>query len=95
MTTPTHNRPASFDLSREEAWVLHAALASALDRALDADETPRYARSLVLQIESGEIEFDPAALRFVSDALEAYLDDVPERDREIAERLLDRVRTAL
>ncbi|WP_152039626.1 DUF7853 family protein [Salinigranum salinum] len=95
MTTPTHNRPASFDLSREEAWVLHTALTSALDRALDAGETPRYARALVLQLESGETEFDLTARRFVADALATYLEDVPDRDAAIAARLLDRLRDTL
>jgi hypothetical protein len=95
MTTPPQNHPASFDLSREEAWVLHAALTSALDRSLDADETPRYARSLVLDLETGAPDFDPTALRFVADALATYLEDAPERDEAVAARLLDRVRDAV
>lgn len=95
MTTPTHNRPVSFDLSREEAWVLHAALTSALDRALDADETPRYARSLVLQVEAGETAFDPTARQFVADALATHLEDAPERDEAVAATLLARVRDAV
>ncbi|WP_318567780.1 hypothetical protein [Salinigranum marinum] len=95
MTTPTHNRPASFDLSREEAWVLHAALTSTVDRALDADETPRYARSLVLRIEAGETAFDAPELRVLADALATYLEDAPERDEAIAARLLELVRTEL
>jgi hypothetical protein len=93
--TPTHNRSAAFDLSREEAWVLHTALTSAVDRALDADEAPRYARSLVLRVEAGEPTFDTEALRFLADALAAYLEDAPDRDRETAARLLDRVRGEL
>ena len=58
--TPTHNQPATFDLSHEDAWVLHAALTSVVARALAA-----------------------------------YLEDAPDRDRETAARLLDRVRTEL
>jgi hypothetical protein len=92
MTTPPHSRPPAFDLSHEEVWVLHAALTTALDRSLDADETPRYARSLVLQVEAGETTFDTAARRFVADALTTYLEDAPDRDEAVAADLLDRVR---
>lgn len=95
MTTPTHDRPPTQDLSREETWVLHAALTSALDRALDAEDTPRYARSLVLQLEAGETAFDEGDLRYLADALTVYLEDAPERDEPVAARLLDRVRDAL
>lgn len=93
--TPTHNRPAPLDLSDEDAWVLHAALTDALDRALDAGETPRDVRSLVLRVEAGETAFDVDVLRFIADALAAYVDDAPDRDREAAARLLDQVRDAL
>ncbi|WP_380680104.1 hypothetical protein [Salinigranum sp. GCM10025319] len=95
MTTPTHNRPVSFDLSREEAWVLHAALTSVVDRSLDAGELPRYARSIVLQVEADETDFDVAALRTLADALTAYLEDPPDRDEATAAALLDRIRAEL
>jgi hypothetical protein len=95
MTTPTHNRPVSFDLSREEAWVLHAALTRAVDRALDADETPRYAQSLVLQVEAGETAFGATALRYLADVLATHLEDAPERDEAVAATLLSRIRDAV
>ena len=93
--TPTHNRPAPLDLSDEDAWVLHAALTGALDRALDGGETPRDVRSLVLRVEAGETAFDVDTLRFIADVLAAHLDDAPDRDREAAARLLGQVRDAL
>lgn len=95
MTTPARNRPTSLDQSHREAWVLHAALTSALDRALEAGETPHYLRSLVLRVEAGETAFNPAALSFVADALATYLETAPDRDEAIAARLLDRARTEL
>jgi hypothetical protein len=95
MTTPAHNRPAAFDLSREEAWVLHAALADHLDRRLDDGEFPRYVRSLVLRVEAGDPTFDTADLRFLETVLEERLDGAPDRDREVAARLLAQVHETL
>lgn len=92
--TPTHNRSPAFDLSREEAWVLHAALTDHLDRQLDAGERPRYARSLVLRVEAGDPSFDDADLQFLTRVLEEFLEEGPSGDHDVASRLLAQVRDA-
>jgi hypothetical protein len=95
MSSTTCHGPDGVDLSREEAWVLHAALTRAVDRALDADETPRYAQSLVLQVEAGETAFGATALRYLADVLATHLEDAPERDEAVAATLLSRIRDAV
>ncbi|WP_299334809.1 hypothetical protein, partial [Haloplanus sp.] len=69
------------DPSREEAWVLHAAVLSHIERAVDADCSPDRGVAVLERVEACE-PLDAADQRLVRDALMTYLDgDSPERDR--------------
>lgn len=75
--------------SREEAWVAHAALLDARDRAVEAgDDAARYRRPL-RDIEQRRA-LDPSAAALLRDALVEYLGDAPIRDRALGRALLCR-----
>jgi hypothetical protein len=75
--------------SREEAWVAHAALLDACDRAAETGEdVARYRRPL-RDIEQGR-PLDPPAVALLRDALVEYLGDAPIRDRALGRALLCR-----
>ena len=81
VTSSTRDRPAALELSRAEAWVVHAALLAAIERAVEADEDPERERRLLAAVEGGDHEFDRRELRRIREVLESYLDDAPPRDR--------------
>ncbi|ESS02903.1 MAG: hypothetical protein A07HR67_02410 [uncultured archaeon A07HR67] len=75
--------------SREEAWVAHAALLDACDRAAETGEdVARYRRPL-RDIEQGR-PLDPPEVALLRDALVEYLGDAPIRDRALGRALLCR-----
>jgi hypothetical protein len=75
--------------SREEAWVAHAALLDACDRAAETGEdVARYRRPL-RDIEQGR-PLDPSEVALLRDALVEYLGDAPIRDRALGRALLER-----
>lgn len=81
MTQPTCHGPDSVDCSREEAWVLHAAVLDHIERAVDADRSPDRGVAVLERVEACE-PLDTADRDLVRDALVTYLDgDSPERDR--------------
>lgn len=75
--------------SREEAWVAHAALLDACDRAAETgDDAGPYRRPL-RDIEQGRA-LDPPEAALLRDALVEYLGDAPIRDRALGRALLER-----
>jgi len=84
---PCHG-PDGVDCSREEAWVLHAAVLDHIERTVAADRSPDRAVAVLERVEAcGPL--NPGARRLVRDALVAYLDgDAPERDRAPGRALL-------
>jgi hypothetical protein len=90
MPQPCHG-PASLGLSREEAWVLHAAVVRRIERELEAGREPTDVETLRERIERCE-SLDAAHLDAAERALCTYLEDAPERDRPHAQAVLDYVR---
>jgi hypothetical protein len=72
--------PDGVDCSREEAWVLHAAMLDHVERTVDAGRSPDRAMGVVERVEACE-PLDPADRVLVREALTAYLPDAPGRDR--------------
>ncbi|ELZ87341.1 hypothetical protein C453_03284 [Haloferax elongans ATCC BAA-1513] len=94
MTTSAQDRPTALDLSREESWVVHAALLAAIERALEADEEPTLPVDLLARIEAGDEDFDSDELDYLVEALRAYRDDAPDRDRHHVTHVLDHIESA-
>jgi hypothetical protein len=86
MTPPTTDGPPAPTTSREEAWVAHAALLDAAQRATDEDVA--YRRPIE-SIERGAA-LDDEDVALLRDALVDYLGDAPVRDRAPGRALLRR-----
>lgn len=84
MSPTTHHGPEGVDLSREQAWVLHDALLDYVERVVEADDSPDHAMEVLDRVETGE-SLDTLDRVLAREALSAYLDDPPERDREPAQ----------
>lgn len=98
MSAPAHgNRRdrGALDFSREEAWVVHAALLARIGRLTeDGKEAAAECRTLrKLEAERPQFETDEAELLF--EALGEYLADAPLRDRAPGRAALDSVRKTL
>ncbi|WP_144924136.1 DUF7853 family protein [Halorubrum salsamenti] len=94
MTPPTTGDPIPLSLSREEAWVAHAALLDAGAAAVDAgDDAPAQCRP-IRRVER-ERPFAPGDAVVLRDALIDYLGDAPVRDRAPGRALLRRVDDAV
>lgn len=72
--------PDGVDCSREEAWVLHAAMLDHVERTVGAGRSPDRAMAVVERVEACE-PLDPTDRALVREALTAYLPDAPARDR--------------
>ncbi|AFK17953.1 hypothetical protein E6P09_04170 [Haloferax mediterranei ATCC 33500] len=94
MTTSAKDRPATLDLSREESWVVHAALLAAIERAVDADEEPTPAPSLLARVEAGDEDFNSAELDYLVGALRAYREQAPSRDQHHISHVIDHIEAA-
>jgi hypothetical protein len=79
MSPTTCHGPDGVDLSREAAWVLHAAVLDHVERLVAAGRSPDRALTILDRIESCE-PLDAADRDLVRDALSTY--DAPDRDRE-------------
>ncbi|SEA21226.1 hypothetical protein SAMN04488065_2274 [Haloplanus vescus] len=89
--SPTHRHgPRGIDLSREAAWVLHAAVVEHAERTAAADGDVGRVVAVIDRIESGA-RLDETDREVAREALDAHLENAPERDREPAAA----VRTAL
>lgn len=104
MTPTTHSCPATLCLSREEAWAVHAALVTYVERTLEDDGVPRFdpdrpsfAEHLLERVEdSGDaLDLDPPALTYLRGRLETHLDRGPSRDEEHVRSVLDAIEAAL
>jgi hypothetical protein len=94
MTATTCHGPAGLDLSRRDAWVLHAALLRWIEREIDDGRTPRFELELLGKIEECE-RLTSAELRVVEEVLDAYAGDAPDEDRETVASLRADVDDAL
>jgi hypothetical protein len=94
MTVTTCNGPDDLDLSRADAWVLHAALLRWIEGEIDEDRTPRFEFGLLRKVEECE-PLTTAELRVVRQVLEAYRDEAPPEDEAAVESLLSDVDDAL
>lgn len=79
MSPSTCHGPDGVDCSREEAWVLHAAVLDHAERTAATGQSPDRAVAVVDRIESCE-SLDAADLELVRDALSTYLTGAPDRD---------------
>lgn len=93
--TAAHDAAVSLELTRREAWVVHAALLGHIERSLDEGDESPLAVSLLEAIERDGRAFDETELRLLRDALAEHLIDPPVSDRPTAERLLAAVEDAL
>lgn len=94
MNGSTSDGQVVLDLSREEAWVAHAALAREMDRAIENEETPTRERSVLLALERDE-PIDRDGRQTLRAAVESYLDDAPERDVQAGRAVLGTVDATL
>jgi hypothetical protein len=85
--SPTCHGPDGLDCSREEAWVLHAAVLDHVERLVAADRSPDRAMAVLDRVEACD-PLDATDRGLVHDALASYLDDAPERDREAVREML-------
>ena len=94
MTETAHGNPVPLDLSPEEAWVVHAAVLAALERAAEDGEDARCTVGLLETVE-GDRAFTPDELRSLRKVLRTYFTDAPDRDRETTVSVLETVDAAL
>lgn len=82
MVEPVEGGWRTLAFSREEAWVVHAALLDRVQRAVEADGTAEGYPELdaLTAIEDGRERFDSEEVSVVRRALEAYLRRAPPRD---------------
>jgi hypothetical protein len=90
--SPTCHGPDGLDCSREEAWVLHAAVLDHVERLVAADRSPDRAMAILDRVEACE-SLDADDRKLVRDALSTYLDDAPERDRAPVRQMLTTLST--
>jgi hypothetical protein len=84
MSPTTDHGPDGVALSREEAWVLHAAVLDHVERTVAAGRSPDRAMDALDRIEACD-PLDATDRDLVRDALEAY--DAPTRDRPSVEAI--------
>jgi hypothetical protein len=84
MSPTTYHGPDGVDLSREEAWVLHAAVLDHAERVVAAGESPDRAVAVLDRIESCD-PLDAADRDLAREALATY--DAPDRDRAPVEAI--------
>lgn len=94
-TTTTDTGAEALDLTRAERWVVHAVMLRELEAAAEADRTPPWwAHAVLEQVEDDELSLTCFEAWRVTRALEAYLDDAPDRDVESARSVIDRLDAA-
>lgn len=93
MSSP--DRRTALDLSRSEAWVVHAALLARIERETDAGNEVDQEMELLHAVENGASDLDPAQLELLERALATYLADAPGRDRVPGQSVLDEIDVVL
>lgn len=94
MTASARGNPAAIDLTREEAWVVHAALLAYIEREFTDGRRADRECALLRKIE-GDAEFDADDLRVIRRTVGRYRDDAPARDRDACQRILDDIALAI
>lgn len=82
MANPIEDEWRTLAFSREEAWVVHAALLDGVRTAVEAGDTSEGYPELdaLTAIEDGRERFDPDEIAVIRRALDAYLPRAPPRD---------------
>ncbi|WP_049984239.1 hypothetical protein [Halorubrum sp. BV1] len=94
MSPSTNGNRIALSLSREEAWIAHAALLDAGAAAVDAgDDAPAQCRPIRRIERDRALDADGAVL--LRDALVEYLGDAPVRDRAPGRALFRRADDAI
>ena len=88
---PTRERCVTVDLTREQSWMLHAALVDHIDRAIDDGRTPSDAIDALKHVEGDETCLDASQRSLVRDAVVSFLDDAGARDRATGGAVLDAI----
>lgn len=92
--TPTDQHTA-LDLSRPEAWVVHAALLDRIERESDDDADVKREVSLLRGVEHDDLSLDSTDRDILREALSTYLSDAPGRDRVPGQTVLDELGATL
>jgi len=95
MTPSTHDHTPALSYSREDAWLLHAALLSYLDReaASGRDTTP--IAQLLISIETGQSKFDRHELKILRDALVSHITEASPHEQARSRELLCQINSIL
>ncbi|MFC7135951.1 hypothetical protein [Halobaculum litoreum] len=82
MAEPVEGGWRTLAFSREEAWVVHAALLDRVRAAVEAKEDSEGFPELdaMTALEAGRERFDPFEVEVIREALERYLAGAPPRD---------------
>ena len=82
MAEPVEGGWRTLAFSREEAWVVHAALLDRVKRAVESgDDSDGYPElDAMAAIEAGRERYDPEEIAVIREALEPYLLGAPPRD---------------
>ncbi len=97
MIPSSRHHESALDLSREEQWVLHHVILDRMEleaRApADTNPPPVAVYRVFEKLEAGTHRFSRCERQCLRDELDRYAEaaDTPERDRPIAERLLDKL----
>ena len=91
--TETQNGSEAFDLTREQSWVLHAAVVAAVDRETEADREPTRELELLERVEADAALAD-SQLELARQLLVEHLDDAPARDQTPGRAALRQIRSA-
>jgi hypothetical protein len=83
------------DLTRAEQWVLHDVMLRELEAAAEAEQSPPWwAHAVLEQVEEGDLTLTCFEAWRVKRALEAYVEDAPERDLRPTWSLIDQLDAA-
>lgn len=93
MSSP--DRRTALDLSRAEAWVVHAALLARIERETDDGNEVDREMELLRAVENGTTDLDPAQLELLKRAVSVYLADAPGRDSVPGQAVLDEIDVVL
>jgi hypothetical protein len=95
MSTTTDTCAEPVDLTRAEQWVLHDVMLRELEAAAEAEQSPPWWANAVLeQVEESDLALTCFEAWRVERALEAYVEDAPDRDRQPTRSLIDQLKAA-
>lgn len=97
MTLSSERQEHTIDLSREEQWVLHHVMLNRMELEVqapaDTDPPPIAVYRVFEKLEAGTHRFSQCERQCLRDELHQYVGamETPERDRPVAEQLLDKL----